>query len=58
MVEYKKLKDPVILTMHIEREQHEALRTLSFNSRKSMSAFVRAAIEIFLRDLKKKAKTK
>ncbi len=43
----KKLEDPVTLFATIEVRQHEALRTIAFNERRSIADVVREAIEAF-----------
>ncbi|MEA1927613.1 MAG: hypothetical protein U9N73_05355 [Candidatus Auribacterota bacterium] len=44
----KKLIDPVILFASIEREQHDALRALSFQKHRSIAALTREAIKAFI----------
>lgn len=44
----KKLKDAVILFASIEREHHDKLRTLSFQSHRSIADLTREAIESYV----------
>lgn len=44
----EKLEDLVSLTTRIPREQHEALRKLSFDTRESIAKHIRRAIDLYL----------
>ena len=44
----KHLKDPVVLFATIEKEQHEGLRRLSFQSHRSIADLTREALSIYL----------
>lgn len=48
MARDKKLDDPVTLFVTIESKQHEALRTIAFNQRRSLADLVREAIAHFI----------
>ncbi len=48
MARQKKLGDPVTLFAAIEAEQHEALRTIAFQQRRSIADVVRQAIDEFV----------
>jgi len=47
------LKYPVILFASIEREQHDALRALSYKKHRSIAALTRDAIEAYISGDKK-----
>lgn len=51
----KKLKDAVVLFASIEREHHEKLRTLSFQTHRSIADLTREAIENYI--MEKELKT-
>ena len=44
----KKLKDQVILFASIEREQHDALRALSYKKHRSIASLTRDAIGAYI----------
>ena len=48
MAKGKKLETPVTLFAAIEAEQHEALRTIAFQERRSIADIVRQAIDQFI----------
>lgn len=45
----KKLESPITLFAAIEAEQHEALRTIAFEERRSMADVVREALTSYIR---------
>jgi hypothetical protein len=45
----KKLESPITLFAAIEAEQHEALRTLAYDRKKSMADLVREAIGEYIK---------
>jgi hypothetical protein len=45
----RKISAPVTLFATIEAEQHEALRTIAFNERRSIADVVREAIDKFVK---------
>ena len=45
MAQKQKLKDPVVLFASVEREQHDALRALSYKSHRSIAELTRDAIK-------------
>jgi predicted DNA-binding protein len=47
----KKLKDAVVLFASIEREYHDKLRSLSFQSHRSIADLTREAIESYINHL-------
>jgi len=56
MTRTKKLETPVTLFAAIEAEQHEALRTIAFQERRSIADIVRQAIDEFVEAHAKSAK--
>jgi hypothetical protein len=56
MAKKKKLRDPVVLFASIERDQHEALRTLAFRKNISIADLARSAIKMLLAEAKEKRK--
>ena len=48
MARQKKLESPITLFAAIEASQHEALRTIAFNERRSMADVVREALEKYI----------
>ncbi len=54
----KKLKDAVVLFASIEREHHERLRTLSFQSHCSIADLTREAIESYISEKELKTNRK
>ena len=50
------LKYPVILFASIEREQHDALRALSYKKHRSIAALTRDAIEAYISGGKKSSR--
>ena len=56
MTRMKKLETPVTLFAAIEAEQHEALRTMAFQERRSIADIVRQAIDEFVETHAKPAK--
>ncbi len=44
----KKLKDPVVLFASVEREQHDALRSLSFKEHRSIADLTREALKKYI----------
>ena len=53
MAKDKKLEAPVTLFAAIEAEQHEALRLIAFDERRSLADVVREALDEFLRKRRK-----
>ena len=54
MATEKKLKDPVVLFASVERQQHEALRTLSFKKHRSIAALTRDALKKYIAEKQNK----
>ncbi len=52
----KKLEKPITLFAAIESKQHEALRTIAFEERRSMADVVREAIDRYVHERRSKAK--
>ena len=52
----KKLEDPVILFASIEREQHDALRALSFKEHRSIADLTRDAVGAYISGDRKSSK--
>jgi hypothetical protein len=50
MARNRKLQAPVTLFAAIEREQHEALRTIAFAERKSIADVAREALERYIKE--------
>lgn len=46
----KKLEGPVTLFAAIEVKQHQMLRTIAFNERRSLAAVVREALDEFIKN--------
>ena len=57
MAKGKKLETPMTLFAAIEAEQHEALRTIAFQERRSIADIVRQAIDELIARQAKPAKT-
>ena len=57
MAKGKKLETPMTLFAAIEAEQHEALRTIAFQERRSIADIVRQAIDQFIDRHGKPART-
>jgi hypothetical protein len=52
MARYRKLESPVTLFAAIEREQHDALRSIAFSERKSIADVARQAIADYVEHYK------
>lgn len=52
----RKLEGPVTLFAAIETQQHEALRSIAFDERRSLADVVRQAIDEFLERRRKRSK--
>lgn len=57
MTRMKKLETPVTLFAAIEAEQHDALRTIAFQERRSIADIVRQAIDELIERRAKPART-
>ncbi len=57
MARERKLEAPVTLFAAIEVQQHEALRTIAFEERRSLADVVREAIDEFLKGRRRHFKT-
>lgn len=54
MARERKLEAPITLFAAIEQKQHEALRRIAFDERRSLADIVREAIDAFVSARKKK----
>lgn len=54
MAKERKLESPITLFATIESRQHEALRTIAFNQRRSIADVVREAIDGHIRQSSQK----
>jgi predicted nucleotidyltransferase len=55
MSKNRKLESPVTLYAAIEREQHEALRSIAFSERRSLADVARDALNQYIERYKSKA---
>lgn len=53
----KKLTSPITLFAAIEKEQHEALRSIAYEEHRSLADVVREAIHSYVKRRKQKKKT-
>lgn len=54
----KKLTEPVTLFAAVEKSQHETLRKVTFEERRSIADVVRDAIDFYIKNRKRKKKAK
>ena len=55
MAAEKKLKDRVILFASVERKQHDALRTISFKTHRSIADLTRDAFKKYIAEKRNKS---